>query len=237
MRQINHVNEMDISDPLNIILDSNIVIQFLDKENSFHGIVQSKINELFLAGIKFYFPVPALLEVKNYWRLKLLHDAIQLAIDNGFNFYNKFDDYFNKYAPKRRAKNKYITDHDVKELRTICEAIHSNKGVERWLELCDEALSGEMKKIDKTLKISSIEYTNFGDEVLFLKNEKDRWPRWGTTDRLIEKYALSANDGAILNMAYCHRVDGFMSNDKDLIFAVKNGAYSSDKLFFTFLDN
>jgi len=227
----------DIDPQLNqrFILDSNVIIQFLDKDNLYYGQVKSKIDQLFLAGVQFYYPAPALLEIKNYWRLKELHDAIQLAIDNGFNFFAKFQDYFKDVAPKRRKNNKYLNDNDVKELRAILERIHSNKGVNRWFLLCETALKGKMSAIDQTMKDSNIRYTNFGDEEIFLNGEKTEWPKWGTANNLIEKYALASNDAAILNMAFAKKIDGFISNDRDLVFAVKNGAYPSDKLFYTFL--
>jgi len=232
---IRSVEEIDPKLNQRFILDSNIVIQFLDKDNLLHDQVRSKMNELFIAGVQFYYPAPALLEIKNYWRLKELHDSIQYAIDNGFNFFSDFQKHFTDIAPMRRRKNRYLNDNDVKELRSLLEKVHNNKGIVRWFQLCDTALKGKMSAIDQTLKNSNIRYTNFGDEEIFLSDEKSEWPKWGTANNLIEKYALASNDAAILNMAFAKRIDGIISNDKDLVFAVKNGAYPSDKLFYTFL--
>jgi predicted nucleic acid-binding protein len=216
------------------ILDSNVLIQFLDKQNTFNGIVKSKIDQLFIAGVNFYYPAPALLEIKNHWRLKLLHEAIQYCIDYDIKLFAKFEKHFKDVASKRRSQNKYINDTDVKYLRRLLEEIHDGKGIKRWLELCETALTGKMKAIETTLKKSNIKYTNFSDEEIFLTAEKEHWPKWGTVNNLIEKFALSSNDAAILNMALANRIDGIISNDGDVIFAVRNGAYPSDKLFYTF---
>lgn len=234
LREISSVDNIDPLKKENFLLDSNVIIQFLDKENVYHEEVKEKINSLYLAGVHFYYPAPALLEVKNHWRLKLIHEAIQLSIDNNHHFFKTFEKYFLKVAPKRRKKNSYLKDHDVKKLRDLLWVIHNNKGINRWFELCKFALDKKIHEIIENLEATNIEYTNFGDNKIFLNSEKDRWPKWSTVDNLIEKYALSSNDAAILNMAFAERIDGFISNDKDLIIAIEYGAYLSDKSFYTF---
>jgi hypothetical protein len=48
---------------------------------------------------------------------------------------------------------------------------------------------------------------------------------------LIEKYGLGSNDAAILNMAIYSTINGFVSNDGDMEFAVLKGAYDPSKFF------
>lgn len=234
-RDIHSVDDIDSSLTENYLLDANVIIQYLDSENIFHERVSSKINELYLGGVMFYYPAPALLEIKNHWRLKLIHEAIQFTLDNGGNFYNDFTRYFNSVAKSRKQNNGYLKDHDIKELKKTLWKIYNNKGIERWFELCRSALDSKISEIEFKLSETNIIYTNFGDEVIFLKNEKVSWPKWGTADKLIENYALSSNDAAIMNMALANKIDGFISNDNDIILAVQNGAYYSDKKFYTFL--
>lgn len=235
LRDIHSVDDIDASLEESYLLDANVIIQYLDPENIYHEIVSSKLNELYLGGVMFYYPAPALLEIKNHWRLKLIHEAIQFTLDNGGNFYNDFTKYFNNVAGTRKKKNGYLKEHDIKELKETLLKIHNNKGVDRWFQLCKSALDSKISELEKKLSQTNIKYTNFGDEVIFLKNEQGNWPKWSTADKLIESYALSSNDAAIMNMAQTSRIDGFISNDNDIILAIKNGAYFSDKKFYTFL--
>lgn len=48
---------------------------------------------------------------------------------------------------------------------------------------------------------------------------------------LIENHLLGSSDAAILNMAKYSKIDGFVSNDSDLVIAVTNGAYEKSRFF------
>lgn len=227
-------NSTDL-DAKRIMVDANVVIGHLDSKHKFHTTIKKKIQDLFIEGSTFYFSQPSLLETKNYWRRKLLTECIQTHLDSGRQLFRDFQKLYLDF--KERNKGEALGDRQIKELRQTIEKIHSGKGVEYWALLCDQAMADQFKKLENTLASSNFKYAKLNDDDVFPLPNKPKWPQWEHVDGLIEKHGLGSNDAAIINMVNGAKdIDGFISNDGDLLFAIAKGALVANVRTFTFLD-
>jgi predicted nucleic acid-binding protein len=218
-----------------IMVDANVAISYLDSSNKFHTKVRKRIQELYADGATFFYAQPALLEIKNYWRRKLISECIQAHLDQGNHLYGAFLKAYLKFRPTKT--DDILNDPQIKKLRETLEPIFSGKGVTFWFKLCQQAFSGEFKKLDGFLNAANFKYAKFYDEDVYPVADKSSWPVWDEVDVLMEKYGLGSNDAAILNMVNGGKnIDAFLSNDGDLLFSIAKGAMKPNVRCFTFLN-
>lgn len=202
------------------MVDANIAISYLDAKHALNSEVKKRLQDLYIEGATFYYSQPVLLEVKNYWRRKLLTECIEQHIQNGKRLFSKFE---KKYLEFR--SNYPLNEYQLKLLRETLENIAKGKGVDFWFALCNQALGSQFGKLDQVLSQSNFKYAKFNDEDVFPLNQKSNWPEWESTDMLMEKYGLASNDAAILNMVNGGlNIEGFISNDGDILFAAAKSA-------------
>ena len=222
-----------------VMLDSNILIVFLDYSHKFHELVRDKINKLFMQGANFYYCQPCLLELKNYWCRKRLTECINTRRQEGVYFFRKFEKLYLEFQKGHNSDQAFqLRDHHVKELRKTLENIVKGKGVEFWFQLCRDALTDELAILESELNKIHIKYAKFNDNDVFPGAEKELWPKWTDADKIQESYGLSANDAAIVNMTNGGKeIDGFVSIYGDMLFASSNGAFKDGIDIFTFLNS
>lgn len=221
-----------------ILVDANVLIAFFDQRHSFHSKVFARLNPVYLSGAEFYYVQPCLLEFKEYWRRKMITECLDLRISEGYHLYREFKKSFD-YSKQVNSKRQqlYLNDTQLKELRGTLEKIAGGKGVHYWFELCNQALANTLTTLEAKLDSSKFEYAKFNDKNLFPIERKDQWPKWDTADLMQEKFGLASNDSAILNMVNgAQRIDSFISNDGDILFAIANGALNPEINTYTFLD-
>lgn len=160
----------------------------------------------------------------NYWRIKWLYTACLTLKRYAQNLPRQFHGIITNAESEFNLgkRNKYLYDHEVKNIRGAL----STKP-ELWSRLI-ATLSGKMSLIEKELVKINFQYAKFNSDI-YLMGDKANWPRWETAYSFIEKYGLASNDAAILNMAIYKTIDGFVSNDGDIEFAVSKGCYPHEK--------
>ncbi len=220
-----------------VLVDANIVIAYFDQKHVFHPKVHARLNPIYLAGADFFFVQPCLLELKEYWRRKMLSETIELQLSNGYRLFRKFETaYINFSVENRRRGHLYLNDYQLKKLREVLENIAAGKGIKYWLMLCGHALNGKLAQLEQDLTASNFKYAKFDDGDVFPLELKSKWPKWSAADLLQEKFGLASSDAAILNMTNGGRdVDAFVSNDGDVLFAVAGGALKNTIPTYTFL--
>jgi len=217
-----------------LMIDANIAISYFDANHSLHGEVKKRIQKLFINGSTFYYSQPVFLELKNYWRRKLITECIEQHLTQGKRLYSKFEKQYLEF--KSKNTNPPLKEHQLKNLRETLENISKGKGVEFWFLLCDQALNGQFKQLDETLAQSNFIYAKFNDDDVYPSSLKSQWPQWITADAIMEKYGLASSDAAILNMVNSgQKIEGFISNDGDILFAAAKDALPSIPTI-TFLD-
>lgn len=220
-----------------IILDANIIIAYLDSKHKFHTKVRQRLTKRYVDGANFYYTLPCILEVKNYWRRKFITETIESHIQQGKKLFSRFEQEYNKYRPSLQRNQDYLNEFQIKCLRGTLENVANGKGVRFWFEFCDLALNQKIQQLEETLLKINLKYAKFDDNDVFPIENKINWPTWDQCDQVIEKFGLASNDAAILNMVNKGAgVDGFISNDGDMIFAIQNGALNSSVFGFTFLE-
>ena len=217
------INDQRIDSFQRLMIDANIAISYLDSTHILNSKVKKKLQNLRIDGSTFYYSQPVLLEVKNYWRRKLITECIELHLQKGQSLFKKFE---KKYIEFRSSNsNGPLKEYQLKALRETLENIAKGKGVDLWFTLCDQALGNQFKKLDEMLSQSNFIYAKFGDNDVYPSDEKDSWPKWDSADLLMEKYGLASNDAAILNMVNGGKnIEGFISNDGDILFAAAKKA-------------
>ncbi len=214
------------------MLDANVMIAYLDSGHKFHTITKRPLQAQYVDGAVFYYSQPVLLEVKEYWRRKLLTECIQTHLDLRKKLFAKFEKLFLSYETKERKE--LLKDSQIKALRATLENVANDKGVELWFRLCHQALNSKFAELDRFLASASFRYAPFGDEDLYPASTKAAWPQWNGAYNLMEKFGLASMDAAILNMVNgAQGVDCFLSNDGDLHFAIKKGALKATVLAST----
>lgn len=220
-----------------IMLDANIIIAYLDSKHKFHDKVRNRLTARYVEGANFYYTLPCILEVKNYWRRKFITETIEAHLQQGKKLFSRFQKEYNKYRTSLLANQDYLNEFEIKCLRGTLEAVVGGKGLRFWFEFCDLALNEKIQQLDQTLLKINLKYSKFDDDDVFPLSNKNNWPSWDQCDQIIEKFGLASNDAAILNMANKGiGIDGFISNDGDMVFAIQNGALNSSVFGFTFLD-
>jgi predicted nucleic acid-binding protein len=221
-----------------ILIDSNILIAFFDQRHTLHNKVFDRLAPVYISGSEFYYVQPCLLEFKEYWRRKMLTECIEHRLQQGYHLYRKFEKCFVDAQLKNLGKQQlYLNDSQIKELRATLENISQGKGIQYWFDLCHQALTDTVTTLEGHLATTNFVYAKFDDNNLFPLSLKSNWPKWQTADEMQEKYCLSSNDAAILNMTNgAYNIDSFISNDGDALFAIINGALSSHIQAYTFLD-
>lgn len=221
-----------------VLVDANVVIAYFDKRHSFHNRVHGRLNPIYLDGADFFFVQPCLLELKEYWRRKMLSETIEVQLQSGYKLYRKFESAYVAFRADNQRRNQlYLSDFQIKTLREVLENIADGKGIKYWLMLCNQALDGRLAELEQDLTSGNFKYARFDDGDVFPIELKAQWPKWPDADLLQEKYGLAANDAAILNMANGARdIDAFVSNDGDMLFAVASGALRHTIPTYTFLN-
>jgi len=218
-----------------IMIDANIAIAYIDTSHKFHSQVKKRLQTLYANGAIFFYPQPVLLEVKDYWRRKLLTETIRTHISGGKRLYNKFEKLFKDF--EEANKNEILYDRQIKKLRETLEPIAKEKGVEFWFALCKQALNTEFSKLDIFLSTSSFKYAKFNDGDVYPKEDQSKWPNWDQAYGLMEKFGLGSSDAAILNMVNGGKaIDGFFTNDGDLLFAIAKDGLNPATKAATFLN-
>lgn len=209
-----------------LMVDANIAITYLDSTHILNSKVKNKIQNLYIDGATFYYSQPVLLEVKNYWRRKLITECVKQHLEKGQSLFRKFE---KKYIEFRSSNStEPLKEYQLKALRETLENIANGKGVELWFKLCDQALGNQFKKLDEMLSQSNFKYAKFDDDDVYPTSQKNNWPKWYSADRIMEKYGLASNDAAILNMVNGGKnIEGFISNDGDILFAAAKQALGS----------
>lgn len=222
-----------------VFVDANVVIAYFDKRHVFHKHVHSRLNPIYLEGADFFFVQPCLLELKEYWRRKMLSETIELQLQTDYRLYSKFEKAFVDFQSENKKRNQlYLTDFQIKALRELLENVAAGKGLKYWLMLCNQALKGKLAELERTLTSSNFIYAKFNDGNVFPIELQQQWPKWAEADLLQEKYGLASNDAAILNMMNgAQNIDAFVSNDGDMLFAVASGALKDSISTYTFLDS
>lgn len=216
------------------MIDANIAISYFDIEHKLHPEVKKRIQSLFLNGSSFYYSQPVFLELKNYWRRKLITECIEQHLKLGKRLYSKFEKQYLEFKSKNASEP--LKEHQLKKLRETLENISKGKGVEFWFLLCDQALRGQFSQLDQTLAKSNFKYAKFNDDDVYPSSLKSLWPQWSASDAIMEKYGLASSDAAILNMVNGgQKIEGFISNDGDILFAAAKDALPSIPTI-TFLD-
>lgn len=119
-----------------ILVDSNILIAYFDKKHKFHIPTFERLNPIYLNGANFYYVQPCLLEFKEYWRKKLITECIDLQMTLGFNFYRKFKTEYVDFKSQNSNRNHlYLSDRQLKDLRSTLENIAAGKGLLYWFAL------------------------------------------------------------------------------------------------------
>ncbi len=203
-------------------MDANVAISYLDTTHKMHFEVKKKIQNLFLNGVNFYYSQPVLLEVKNYWRRKLITECIDQHLRSGKELYSRFKKQYQDFRTNK--SNEPLREHLLKSLRETLENVAKGKGADYWFLLCDQAMRGQFKTLDETLAQSNFKYAKFDDDDVFPISLKANWPKWPAADFLMEKFGLASSDAAILNMVNGERIEGFITNDGDILFATAKGA-------------
>lgn len=228
------INDSKVDSLTRLMIDANIAISYFDLNHKFHAGVKKRIQSLFLNGSTFYYSQPVYLELKNYWRRKLITECIEQHLKQDKKLYSKFEKQYRDF--KSNNLNDLLKEHQLKQLRETLENVSKGKGVEYWFLLCDQALRGQFDELDQTLAQSNFKYAKFGDDDVYPLNLKNQWPQWSGVDALMEKYGLASSDAAILNMVNGgQKIEGFISNDGDILFAAAKGALSAIPVI-TFLD-
>lgn len=125
----------------------------------------------------------------------------------------------------------------IEKLRESLEQIAKGIGVDFWFALCKQALATEFSKLDKVLSNTNFIYAKFDDHNVYPVENKKLWPNWVAANSLMEKYGLASNDAAILNMVNGgNSIDGFLTNDGDLLFAIAKGGLNQNTKAYTFLN-
>ncbi len=209
-----------------LMLDANIIIPYLDKKHADTKETEEELKRLREIGISFYYSQPCFLELLNYWRIKWLFNACILLKKNVPHLHKKFYGIVSNAETEfhNGDRNKYLYDHEVKQIRSLLSS-----RPELWARLIT-TLNGKMASLIADLTKINVIYAKFNSEIYPL-TDKDNWPKWERAYQFIERYGLASNDAAILNMAIYPTIDGFVSNDGDMEFAVKQGAYETTKFF------
>jgi predicted nucleic acid-binding protein len=209
-----------------LMFDTNVIIPFLDKKHAESKDVEEELNRLYRLDINFYYSQPCLLEILNYWRIKWLYTACltlkRYAQNLPKQFYGIVTNAETELISHKRTK--YLYDHEVKNIRA---SLISRP--ELWSRLVS-TIGGKMNLIETELIKINFQYAKFNSEI-YPVDDKANWPRWEIAYSFIEKYGLASNDAAILNMANYKTIDGFVSNDGDIEFAVSKGAYPREQFF------
>lgn len=212
-----------------LMIDANIAISYFDLSHKFHSVVKKRVQVLFLNGSTFYYSQHVYLELKNYWRRKLITECIEQHLNQGKKLYNRFEKQYLDF--KSKNLNEPLKEHQLKQLRETLENVSKGKGVDYWFLLCDQALRGQfdqLDQLDQTLAQSNFKYAKFDDDDVYPLSMKKQWPQWSGADTLMEKFGLASSDAAILNMVSGgQNIEGFISNDGDILFAAAKGALSS----------
>ena len=86
----------------------------------------------------------------------------------------------------------------------------------RWVRLSDRY---RFQRLDNILLSAGIEYVSYGNLDMF--GNQNIKPEWGGAYHLMEKFGLSSNDAAILNMcSTATELDGILTTDNDVSSAV-----------------
>jgi predicted nucleic acid-binding protein len=218
-----------------MMLDSNVMIGYLDSKHKFHSQIKKRIQELFINGTTFFYPQPVLLEVKDYWRRKLFTETLRLHIGEGKRLYRKFEVLFIDF--EKQNNGAILSDWQIKKLRQVLEPIAKEKGIEFWFAFCKQSLGSEFEKLETFLNTTNFIYARFDDGDVYPSSTKGIWPSWESANALMEKFGLASNDAAILNMVNGgNGIDGFLTNDGDLLFAIAKGGLKETITPFTFLN-
>ena len=212
-----------------LLLDANIIIPFLDRDYAKKDVraeIVPELARLVSLGIDLIYPQPCYLEILNYFRGKWIFKACDRIVRYQSNPPYKLKGILMAAETRRRSEDpeRYLYDSEIKKIRTL---LYSRPKL--WTDIA-QIVSGQIKKLEAELTNSKIHYAKF-DSNYYPFEDKINWPKWDGMHSLIENHLLASSDAAILNMAKYSKIDGFVSNDSDLIIAVTNGAYEKTKFF------
>lgn len=212
-----------------LMMDANILIPLLDfdyPDKELRKEIVLEISRLISLDIKLIYTQPCYLEILNYFRNKWIFKACQRMVQYQHAGAKQIRGIIIAAENRRMTgeDDRYLYDNEVKKIRL---AFSLNTKVWSGITI---ATRGKIKLLEDELKKIQISYAKF-DSVYYPLADKSNWPNWSGMHAMIENYLLASNDAAILNMVNYKSIDGIISNDSDLEFAVKQGAIGSKVLF------
>lgn len=130
---------------------------------------------------------------------------------------------------KKISEGKRLDEQQIKIIRDWCLA--KPEGINVWHQFTQDALYGEFYKLEKALENMGITYVSY-DHAIYATPKGSR-PQWQSAYALMEKYGLSSNDAAILNMcSTATGLDGIVTSDRDFCSAIEADAIPGLKCFF-----
>ena len=212
-----------------LMMDANIIIPLLDfdyPDKELRNEIVSEVARLITLDIQLIYSQPCYLEILNYFRNKWIFKACQRMVQYQHSGTHSIKGIIFGAETRRKAGNddRYLFDNEVKKIRL---ALSTNPKVWTGITI---ATRGKIKILETELNKLKIDYANFGSKY-YPMADKPNWPTWAGMHSMIENYLLASNDAAILNMVNYSSIDGIISNDTDLEFAVTQGAIGTKVLF------
>lgn len=223
-------NILKNNDKIKVLMtDTNILIPLLDfdyPDKELREEIVSEVSRLIALEINLIYSQPCYLEILNYFRNKWIFKACQRMVQYQHPGANQIRGIISGAEARRKSgvDDRYLFDNEVKKIRL---AFSSNEKVWSGITI---ATRGKIKALDNELNKLKIVYAKF-DSIHYPLTDKTNWPNWSGMHSMIENYLLASNDAAILNMVNYKTIDGIISNDSDLEFAVKQGAIGPKVLF------
>ena len=221
-----HVNEL-LQDPKvqsYIALDTNILIQLVDKSHNFHGPTINFFEKYRRKGGEavFFYLLASKLELGEYLRKKSYTAWLTSTFSSGQSFLgnnSSFDTFCldHEFVTSNSRPDEILTDRQIKELRVQCirSAASTEEGLKIWENISQMALNSRYNQAYDTLKKLGITYKGFQDTDLFSEANRASWKE---QEKLIQKFGLGSADAAILNMVNANqKITGLMTNDSDLV--------------------
>lgn len=213
---------------LRLLLDTNIVLSYVDQKDHFHKYILGLLTNLLAYQTEFYFVLPTRLELTQKWRLKVFSDYLYRYLSMNNEIFSSFEIDRPKIF-KKILEGKRLDEQQIKIIRDWCLA--KPEGLNVWHEFTQDALSGEFNRLENALENMDISYVSY-DHAIYTAPKGSR-PQWQSAYTLMEKYGLSSNDAAILNMcSTANGLDGIVTSDRDFCSAIEAGAIPGLTCFF-----
>ena len=216
--------------PLHLLLDTNIILGFIDESDKLNGTVRPIISALINYQATFYFVLPSRLELMEKWRRKAITDYLRSNLNReNPETYSARDSFPKTWKLWQKvAQGRRLDDKQIKIIRDWC--LNCPGGIELWHQFTMEALGGEFLRLDKILQKAGINYVSYGHPIYGAATTR---PQWESAYALMEEFGLGSNDAAILNMCTnASGLSGIVTADKDFSSAIEADAISRLTCFF-----